>query len=94
MATTKDLLMKGHNADEQLFIEYKIINKTMLAATKEISSNFIAGAYSNGRVELLLTSATFNAEGLDKSQNLHTVVRSNVSVEDFQSNFLDKLATV
>lgn len=94
MPAVKQTLMKGHTADEQLFIEYRILNKVRYAATKLISCNFIAGSYPNGLVELFLTSATFDAEGLDKSQNLHTATLCKVSAEEFRSNFLDKLAIV
>lgn len=93
MTQVKQSLLKGHSADEQLFIEYRILNKITYPSTKNISCNFIAGV-QNGIVELLLTSATFDYDGLKKSHSLSSVSITKMSQQDFQANFLDKLAEV
>ncbi|XP_067937867.1 uncharacterized protein [Watersipora subatra] len=94
MTADKTSLLRGHSAEEQLFIEYRILNKTKLTTTKKISCNFIAGMYPRQSVELMITSATFDAEGLDKSQNLHTVSVSNMAIETFTSEFIDRLSAL
>lgn len=92
--TVKDELMRGRTADEQLFIEYRVLNKTRYAATKTISCNFIAGQQPSGSVQLMVTSASFDSPGFDQSSSLHTVIVTTVSTKEFETNFLNKLATV
>lgn len=93
MTQIKQALLKGHTADEQLFIEYQIINKFFFPSTKSISCNFIAGV-TNGVAEVLVTSATFDYEGMVKPNNLSSVTVTKMLVGDFQQNFINALATV
>lgn len=90
----KDELFRGLSAEEKLFIEYRIINKIRYGATKSISCNFIAGAFEDSTVELMVTSATFDANDLESQNNLHSVTLTKISANEFFSNFIDKLATV
>lgn len=93
MTQVKQSLLKGHSTDEQLFIEYRIINKITFPSTKSIACNFIAGV-QNGVVELLVTSAAFDYNGLAQPHSLSSVSITKMFQQDFQANFLDKLAQV
>jgi len=93
MTKLREDVLRGHTADEQLFIEYKVFNKILIPTTKHIGSNFIASVKS-GVAEILVTSAPFNLNGLATPNCLHSAALTKMPEEDFVLNFLDKLATV
>lgn len=90
MTAVKESLLAGRTPDEQLFIEYRIINKIQFPATKSLSCNFIAGVV-DGVVELMVTSASFDHDGLGRSSNLQTVNVVKVSEHEFNSKFVDTI---
>lgn len=90
MTAIKEQLLKDRTPDEQLFIEYRIINKIHFPATKSLSCNFIAGVI-DGVTELLVTSASFDHDGFGRSNNLQTVNIVKMSEHEFKSKFVETI---
>ena len=91
MATVREDLLKNRTPDEQLFIEYRVLNKVQFPVTKSLSCNFIAGV-CEGVAEILVTSATFDHDGMGRSNNLQTVNVVKISEHEFKSKFVDSIS--
>lgn len=91
MAAVREQLLKHRSPDEQLFIEYRVLNKIQFPASKSLSCNFIA-CVCEGVAEIMVTSATFDQDGFGRSNNLQTVNVVKMSEHEFKSKFIDTIS--